>query len=191
MALRVLGRQLVAGLVRVDRLVLGGVVLEDAPQRRDEAENRQVDDEDGDADEPFDEHEPAAARDRQQVGEQRRADLEDHHGEADRDEERERKRPASDLGGLRLALLLLGGGVARRDAERAEADRRGSRRARSRRGRSAGAAAGGAPSANRSPCETCAISPSGLRTATAQLRGPRIITPSRTAWPPMACDMSA
>src|SRR5215211_4050273 len=33
---------------------------------------------------------------------------------------------------------------------------------------------------------TCAISPSGLRTATAQLRGPRIITPSRTAWPPMA-----
>src|SRR4051794_24783189 len=33
---------------------------------------------------------------------------------------------------------------------------------------------------------TCAISPSGLRTATAQLRGPRIITPSRTAWPPIA-----
>src|SRR5436305_4669916 len=31
---------------------------------------------------------------------------------------------------------------------------------------------------------TCAISPSGLRTATAQLRGPRIITPSRTACPP-------
>src|SRR4051812_42134319 len=36
---------------------------------------------------------------------------------------------------------------------------------------------------------TCAISPSGLRTATAQLRGPRIITPSRTAWPPMAWAM--
>src|SRR5262249_51286518 len=31
---------------------------------------------------------------------------------------------------------------------------------------------------------TCAISPSGLRTATAQLDGPRIITPSRTACPP-------
>src|SRR5579884_1967838 len=30
---------------------------------------------------------------------------------------------------------------------------------------------------------TCAISPDGLRTATAQLPGPRIITPSRTACP--------
>ena len=29
------------------------------------------------------------------------------------------------------------------------------------------------------------MSPSGLRTATAQFDGPRIITPSRTAWPPM------
>src|SRR5882672_10764480 len=34
---------------------------------------------------------------------------------------------------------------------------------------------------------TCAMSPSGLRTATAQLRGPRIITPSRTACPPTFC----
>src|SRR5438876_12299976 len=33
---------------------------------------------------------------------------------------------------------------------------------------------------------TCAMSPSGLRTATAQLDGPRIITPSRTACPPIA-----
>src|SRR3989442_16012574 len=32
--------------------------------------------------------------------------------------------------------------------------------------------------------ETCAISPLGVRTATAQLPGPRIITPSRTACPP-------
>src|SRR5436305_12622883 len=35
---------------------------------------------------------------------------------------------------------------------------------------------------------TCAISPSGLRTATAQLEGLRIITPSRTACPPMAAN---
>src|SRR6059058_6059993 len=32
--------------------------------------------------------------------------------------------------------------------------------------------------------ETCAISPFGVRTATAQFPGPRIITPSRTACPP-------
>src|SRR2546423_6603787 len=34
--------------------------------------------------------------------------------------------------------------------------------------------------------ETSAIAPSGLRTATAQFEGPRIITPSRTACPPIA-----
>src|ERR1051325_5178061 len=32
--------------------------------------------------------------------------------------------------------------------------------------------------------ETCAIVPFGVRTATAQFPGPRIITPSRTACPP-------
>src|SRR5215203_3732540 len=32
---------------------------------------------------------------------------------------------------------------------------------------------------------TSAMSPSGFRTATDQADGPRIITPSRTAWPPM------
>src|SRR3954467_1384913 len=36
---------------------------------------------------------------------------------------------------------------------------------------------------------TWAISPSGLRTATARLRAPRIIPPWRTACPPMACAM--
>jgi hypothetical protein len=34
--------------------------------------------------------------------------------------------------------------------------------------------------------QTCAMPPSGLRTATAQLDGLRIITPSSTAWPPIA-----
>src|SRR6266498_1182867 len=36
---------------------------------------------------------------------------------------------------------------------------------------------------------TCAISPLGLRTATAQFEGPRIITPSRTACPPIVALM--
>src|SRR5881296_2388240 len=36
--------------------------------------------------------------------------------------------------------------------------------------------------------QTCAIAPSGLRTATAQFEGPRIITPSRTACPPIGWD---
>src|SRR5436305_5089713 len=38
--------------------------------------------------------------------------------------------------------------------------------------------------------DTCAISPSGLRTATDQLDGPRIITPSRTACPPIGFDIA-
>ena len=33
------------------------------------------------------------------------------------------------------------------------------------------------------------MSPSGERTATAQFEGPRIITPSRTAWPPIGALM--
>ena len=36
---------------------------------------------------------------------------------------------------------------------------------------------------------TSAISPSGLRTASAQFDGLRIITPSRTAWPPIGALM--
>ena len=38
-------------------------------------------------------------------------------------------------------------------------------------------------------CETCAMSPSGFRTATDQFEGPRIMTPSRTACPPIAAAM--
>src|SRR6266480_1354979 len=38
--------------------------------------------------------------------------------------------------------------------------------------------------------ETCAMSPSGLRTATDQFEGPRIITPSSTACPPIGADMA-
>src|SRR4029453_10780133 len=36
---------------------------------------------------------------------------------------------------------------------------------------------------------TSAMSPSGLRTATDHAEGPRIITPSRTAWPPIGALM--
>src|SRR5688572_21296598 len=38
--------------------------------------------------------------------------------------------------------------------------------------------------------ETCSISPWGVRTATDQFEGPRIITPSRTACPPMGLLMA-
>src|SRR5687767_5488352 len=37
---------------------------------------------------------------------------------------------------------------------------------------------------------TSAMSPSALRTATDQAEGPRIITPSRTAWPPIGADIA-
>jgi hypothetical protein len=51
-ALDVLRRELVAGLVGVDRLVLGGVVLEDAPQVGQQRDQREVGDEQRDADRP-------------------------------------------------------------------------------------------------------------------------------------------
>ena len=37
--------------------------------------------------------------------------------------------------------------------------------------------------------EVTSISPSGLRTATAQVETPRIITPSSTAWPPTGASL--
>ena len=39
--------------------------------------------------------------------------------------------------------------------------------------------------------EVTSISPSGLRTATAQVETPRIITPSSTAWPPTGASSEA
>ena len=78
-----------AGLIGVDRLVLGRVVLEHAAQVRQQRDQAEVRDEDRDADQPLDDHEPAGALDGQQLGEQPRRDLEEHDGEADRDRERE------------------------------------------------------------------------------------------------------
>ena len=43
----------------------------------------------------------------------------------------------------------------------------------------------------RRPSELISISPSGLRTATAQVETPRIITPSSTAWPPTGASRFA
>ncbi len=61
--------------------------------------------------------------DRERVGEERRADLEDGEREADRDGEGEEERPAPDLLGLGVALLRIERGVACRDRESAKADR--------------------------------------------------------------------
>ena len=82
-----------------------------------------------------------------------------------------------------------------------------SRPARPRRARSAGAAGGGGASRSRAGSVCTSISPSaascgerspsascsalGLRTATAQLETPRIITPSSTAWPPTGASRCA
>jgi hypothetical protein len=64
--------------------------MEDAAQVGQERDQSEVGDEHRDADHALDDHEPAAAVDRQLIGDQRRADLEHHHREADRDRERRR-----------------------------------------------------------------------------------------------------
>ena len=61
-ALHRLRLERIPGLVGVDRLVLGRVVLEDAAQVRPEGDERQVGDEDRNPDQPFDDHEPGVAR---------------------------------------------------------------------------------------------------------------------------------
>src|SRR6185503_6756292 len=146
----VLRRQLVARLVAVDRLVLGGVVLEHATEVGEQRDQRQVPDEERHADRALDDDEAARAVHGQPVGDQRGRHLEQHHREADRDREGEDHLPAGELGRNLLLLLALGEAIS---------------------------------------LTTWAIFPSGLRTATAQDDGERIITPSRTAWPPIAVLM--
>ena len=81
--------------------------------------------------------------------------------------------------------------VVRRDRERAEADReRLAERHHAADDRAAGRRRWRAI-AESIDFETCAMSPLGVRTATAQLPGPRIITPSRTACPPTVDAIAA
>ena len=72
-ALHDLGLERLAGLVGVDRLVLGGVVLEDAAQVGQERDQEEIGDEDRDADQPLDDHETLAVANRQLIRDQRRA----------------------------------------------------------------------------------------------------------------------
>src|SRR5437016_12344505 len=88
-ALYRLGLELLARLVRVDRLVLGAVILEDAPQVGEQRDEREIRDEDRHTDEALDDHEPAAALDRQRPGDEPRRHPEERDREADRDRERE------------------------------------------------------------------------------------------------------
>ena len=100
-ALRDLGGQLLAGLVGVDRLVLGCVVLEHALERRDQAEQRQIADEDrrrGSVPSTITNQMPL------EIGSVSASSagptLKTIEREADRDREGEEERPAAELGGL-------------------------------------------------------------------------------------------
>ena len=71
--LHFLGRQLGAALERVDRLVLGAVVLEDALQVGQQADEDDVEDEHRHPDQALDDDERVPAVDRQPAREQRRS----------------------------------------------------------------------------------------------------------------------
>jgi hypothetical protein len=86
--------------------VLGRVVLEDAAQVGQQRDEREIADEHRHADQPLDDHEPAAAVHRQLIGDQRRPYFEHREGEADRDQEGEDEGAARELG-LDLAVLSL------------------------------------------------------------------------------------
>src|SRR6266566_5384994 len=110
------------GLVGIDRLVLGGVILEDAAQIGEQRDEPEVAHEQAHADQPLVDDEPAAAADRELVGDQRRTDLEHRDREADRDCEGEDEGATRELGVDLTVLPFLPRGVVRRDGERAEAD---------------------------------------------------------------------
>ena len=176
--------------------MLGAVVLEGAAQVPHPGEQRQVAEED---------HGPQRALD--QPEQDRRAELvpdevhqRDRHDEeqADREDEGDHqdRHPdaAGDLLGVLFAQLC-----ARRDAERLETDReRLDQRDQAAQDRHAGERAQA-----RTRCELELLdgdlteralwgpSGAGLRTATAQCLTPRIITPSRTAWPPRGASVVA
>ena len=170
--------------------MLGAVVLEDAAQVGQAADRDDVADEDRRPQDPLDQPE-----------EERRAELVlDQAGGADRDDEEEADREhqreddrqapgeAADL--LLLAVLVLvelrvGGDRQRPEADLqrlAERDDAADHRQPQSRWRFAQETSGS---------EVTSISPSGLRTATAQVETPRIITPSSTAWPPTGASRLA
>ena len=171
--------------------MLGAVVLEHPPQVAQAADRDDVADEDRGAQDPLDEPE-----------QQRRAELVlDQAGRADRDDEeeadredqrqRDRQRPRRSRRSAPAPLPPRA-----RSARWPRSPAPGSRSAATPpapppRGSPASAAPGGAsprrPAAPRSPRSA----PSGLRTATAQVETPRIITPSSTAWPPTGASRLA
>ena len=114
----------VACLVGVDRLVLGRVVLEHAPQVGEEPDDHEVEDEDRHADEPLHDDEPRGRLDRQPARDQRRRDLEEQKSEADREAEGEEELSARELG-LNLPVLTSSWAPrsVRGDREGAESDR--------------------------------------------------------------------
>ena len=83
--LHVRRRELGAALERVDRLVLGAVVLEDTAEVGEQRDDEDVADEDADPDHPLDDHEELRRLDGKPARHERGADLEEHQREADRD----------------------------------------------------------------------------------------------------------
>src|SRR5207302_751546 len=90
--------ELLARLVGVDRLVLGGVVLEDAAQVGQERDEREIADEHRDPDQPLDDDEILPGANRQLIRDQGWPHLEHGDREPDRDEEREDESAARELG---------------------------------------------------------------------------------------------
>ena len=175
----VLGRQRIAGLERVDRHVLGAVVLEDALDVRRSGDHEEVAEEEGDLGEALDEvGDPGAAVVGEDEGEQEGRHEEDTDPDERDDAEHERDRAPPDL----LAVLLgLDVGApdepARPDHERLVQDDETTDQGRGREPRIRGAR-------GRARSAAHTIRPSGCRKATAIAFRPRMRTPSMSACPP-------
>src|SRR5215207_11058356 len=122
-ALYSLRHELLARLVRIDRLVLRRVVLEDPLEVGQERDEHEVEDEDRDSDQALDDDEPARRLDREPARQEGGRDLEEQEREADRDSEREDESTTTDLRRYLFLVILFLGRVVRRDREGAEPNR--------------------------------------------------------------------
>ena len=104
--------------------MLGRVVLEDPPKVREQREDDEIEEEDRHTDEALDDDEEPGRLDRQPVGDERRRDLEKQQRESDREPEGEDELARDSSVSRRLLGVLVLGGVVRGDRERPKADRK-------------------------------------------------------------------
>ena len=112
-----------AGLERIDRLVLGGVELEDAPKVGQQREHDQIADKETDANDALGRDEQKRVLNRQEIRHHARHDLEEDDAKDDGYNQRNRNLAAPDLLFALTLALMIARGEPRGQRQRLHADR--------------------------------------------------------------------